>query len=112
MSFLKEQLTEAAINVLDEAVRKVGTSTKNKRLAGRRAFVNRIRNGKVQMRHMVSQVDNFKVVNGQLVMMKPEERRKRKRAAKISARKRAVKQAQILRKRQISMRRRQSRFGN
>lgn len=53
-SDLKEFLTSLAIASLDESVRKVGQSTKNKRLAGRRAFVNRIRDGKVQIRHMVS----------------------------------------------------------
>lgn len=99
MSDFKDILSEVAVELLPEAVRKVVKSTKNRRLAGRRAFVNRIRDGHVQIRHEVSEVDNFKIQNGQMVMMKPEERRKRKRAAKISARKRSVKQAQILRKR-------------
>lgn len=44
-------------------------------------------------------------------MMKPEEIRKRKRAARIAARKRSTKMSQILRKRSISMNKRKARFG-
>lgn len=104
---IHETLTEMAYDsIISEKL------DRNKRKAGRRSMVNRIRQGKVQIMHTVSEVPGFKVVNGQLVMMKPEERRKRKRAARITARKRSVKMAQILRKRNISLRKRKARFGD
>ena len=100
---VKDKLTELALDLLPEAV--------TRRDMGRKALVSRVRNGKVQINHAVSQVQNFKIVDGKLVMMKPEEIRKRKRAARIAARKRSTKMSQILRKRSISMNKRKARFG-
>lgn len=100
---IQDKLTELALELLPEAV--------TRRQVGRKALVSRVRNGKIQMNHPVSEVNNFKIVDGKLVMMKPEEIRRRKRAARIAARKRSTKMSQILRKRSISMNKRKARFG-
>lgn len=79
---------------------------------GRTAIVNRVRGGQIQMRKTVSQTQGYKIVDGGLVKMSPEEMRRRKFAAKISARKRRSMVAQIVRNRKISLRKRDSRFGS
>ena len=84
---------------------------KNKRVTGRTAVVNRIRGGKVQFRKVTSQARGFKIKGGQLVRMQPQEIRRRKRAAKISARKRKQEQGRINRARKISLKLRKTRLG-
>jgi homoaconitase/3-isopropylmalate dehydratase large subunit len=63
----------------------------------------RIRKGKVQRRKRVSNVPGMTMRGGKLTRMKPAERRKRKWAAKRTARKLKSKKVQILRKRRFSM---------
>jgi hypothetical protein len=63
----------------------------------------RIRKGKVQRRRRVSNVPGMTMRGGKLTRMKPAERRKRKWAAKRTARKLKSKKVQILRKRRFSM---------
>lgn len=107
MSWVKtvlEERAEAMIEgLLDEAI--------NRRKMGRTVLVNRIRGGKVQMRVQKSAVKGFRLKDGKLVRMSPAEIRKRKRGAKISARKRKTEMAQILRNRRISLMKRKSRLG-
>jgi hypothetical protein len=63
----------------------------------------RIRKGKVQRRRRVSNVPGMTMRGGKLTRMKPAERRKRKWAARRTARKLKSKKVQILRKRRFSM---------
>lgn len=81
------------------------------RKMGRKELVSRIRNGKVQMNHLISAVKHYKIVDGQLVQMKIDEIRARKRGAKIASRKRKSEHVQIQRNRKNSLRKRHSRFG-
>lgn len=98
LDMVADAITEAAMN-------------KNSKQFGRMKIVNRIRNGKVQMRVVKSAVGGFKVVNGNLVRMSPLELRNRKRGAKISARKRKTEMAKILRNRKLSLQKRKARLG-
>ena len=68
----------------------------------------RIRKGKVQRRKRVSAVKGFTLRHGQLTRMTPMERRHRKMAARRSKFKRRAKLGQALRKRKMSLRRRNS----
>jgi hypothetical protein len=63
----------------------------------------RIRGGKVQRRRRVSNVPGMTMRGGKLTRMKPAERRKRKFAARKTARKLKAKRVQILRKRRFSL---------
>lgn len=89
----------------------VPSYNKNKIAMGRFSIVNRIRGGKVQMRHMVSEAIGYKISDGKLIRMTPTEIRRRKIAAKRSAIKRRGQVAAIVRKRGISLRKRSMRFG-
>lgn len=84
-----------------------------KRTIGRIAIVNRIRNGKVQMNKKVNVMGKgYKLLaSGQVIKMTPREILVRKIAAKRGARKRQVEMASIVRKRMLSMRRRNSQMG-
>lgn len=84
-----------------------------KRTIGRIAIVNRVRNGKVQMNKKVNIMGKgYKLtVTGQVVKMTPREILVRKIAAKRGARKRQMEMASIVRKRMMSMRRRNSQMG-
>lgn len=84
---------------------------KNNISMGRFSVVNRIRGGKVQLRHMVAEAVGYKISDGKLVRMSPMEIRRRKIAAKRSVIKRRGKVAAIVRKRGLSMRKRNMRFG-
>jgi hypothetical protein len=68
----------------------------------------RIRKGKVQRRKKVSAVKGFTMRHNQMVRMSPMERRHRKMAARLSKFKRRAKLGQALRKRKMSLRRRNS----
>ena len=68
----------------------------------------RIRKGKVQRRKRVSAIKGFTLRHGQLTRMSPTERRHRKMAARRSKFKRRAKLGQALRKRKMSLRRRNS----
>lgn len=70
--------------------------------------INRIRQGKIQKRVLVSRVHGYKVENGKLVKMSPQEMRHREIAQKKAARKRKSKVAQIIRKMKISLRKRKT----
>ena len=78
---------------------------------GKLGIVDRVRGGHVQLRKKQSESKGYKVLNGTIVKMTPEESRKRKISAKISARKRRGMMAQIDRKRNISLRVRTNRLG-
>lgn len=67
----------------------------------------RIRGGKIQRRKKVSNVPGMTLRGGKLTRMSPAERRKRKLGAKIAARKTKSKRSQILRKRKMSLMKRQ-----
>jgi hypothetical protein len=66
----------------------------------------RIRNGKVQRRKRLSAVQGYTIRGGKMVRMSPQERRHRKMAARRAKFKRRVKLRQSLRKRKMSLRRR------
>jgi hypothetical protein len=68
----------------------------------------RIRKGKVQRRKKVSGVKGFTFRGGRMIRMSPMERRNRKMAARRSKFKRRAKLGQALRKRKMSLRRRNS----
>jgi hypothetical protein len=70
---------------------------------GRTGLVNRIRGGKLQWRHLVSEQQGFKILDGSLVKMTPQEMRHRRIAARIGARKRSAEIAQITRRRNLSL---------
>ncbi len=68
----------------------------------------RIRKGKVQRRKKVSAIKGFTMRGGRMIRMSPMERRHRKMAARKSKFKRRAKLGQALRKRKMSLRRRNS----
>ena len=80
------------------------------RTMGRVAIVDRIKGGKLQIRHIVNEVAGFKIIDGQLVKMTPEEIRDRKRGAKVAVRKRRGEQAQIDRNLHLSLLKREQRL--
>lgn len=84
----------------------------NFKAAGRLAIVNRVRGGDVQMRKLISTIQGWKVVDGTLVKMTPDEVRRRKRGAKIAARKRESEMSQVNRQRMLSMKIRQNRLAH
>ena len=87
-------------NTLDEA---------NITRMGRTKLVRvRIRGGKVQRRKKVSAVKGYTLRGGKMVRMSAQERMHRKRAARKSKFKRRAKLRQALRKRKMSLRRRNS----
>jgi len=70
--------------------------------------VNRVRDGIVQRRKVVSTTPGYKVLDGKLVRMSSQEKMHRRIAQRKAARKRAPKLALILRKRTKSLRKRTS----
>jgi len=70
--------------------------------------VNRVRAGKVQRRHIVSATTGYKIINGKLVRMSSMEKRHRRIAQIVGARKRRSKVSVMLRRRKISLRKRTS----
>ena len=64
--------------------------------------VNRIRNGQVQRRKLVSVTPGYKLIGGKLVRMSSQEKMHRRLAQKKAARKRKPKLVLILRKRKKS----------
>ena len=83
---------------------------KNRRVVGRVAIVNRVRNGKVQMLKKESTTKGYKIQNGQIVKMNYIEMRRRQIGARIASRKRRLEQTTINRKRALSMRLRNTRL--
>lgn len=69
---------------------------------------NRVRGGKIQRRKMVSMRPGYRMQDGKLVRMSATEKRKRHLAQIRAARKRKPIMSRILRKRKLSLRRRQS----
>lgn len=69
-------------------------------------FVNRVRNGKIQRRHKVSNQEGYRFQDGKLVRMSPREKLNRKRAQRRGAIKRRAKVARSLRRRKISLHKR------
>lgn len=67
----------------------------------------RIRGGKIQRRKKVANVPGMTLRGGKLTRMSPAERRRRKLGAKKAARKSRAKQTQMLRKRRMSLMKRQ-----
>ena len=68
--------------------------------------VNRVRDGIIQRRKIVSATPGYKVLGGKLVRMSSQEKMHRKIAQRKAARKRAPKLALILRKRTKSLKKR------
>ena len=72
------------------------------------ARINRVRGGQIQRRKIISQRPGYRMQDGKLVRMSSMEKRKRHIAQVRAARKRKPMMARILRKRKLSLRRRQS----
>ena len=70
--------------------------------------VNRVRDGIIQRRKIVSATSGYKVLGGKLVRMSSQEKMHRRIAQRKAARKRAPKLALILRKRTKSLKKRTS----
>ena len=70
--------------------------------------VNRVRGGQIQRRKMISQRPGYRMQDGKLVRMSSMEKRKRHLAQMKAARKRKPMMTRILRKRKLSLRRRQT----
>jgi len=103
------QLNKVAAKAMEEALAEAYNP--NKKTYGKVDVVNRIKGGKVQLRKKTSNTKGYKIENGNLVRMSPTEMRNRRRAARISSRKRKQEMARILRNRRISMQRRKMRLG-
>lgn len=74
--------------------------------AARFSVVNRVRGGKVQRRHKVSNMPGYRFQDGRLVRMSSREKLHRKLAQRKGAIKRRAKVSTALRKRKISIRKR------
>lgn len=72
------------------------------------AKVNRVRGGQIQRRKMVSQRPGYRMQDGKLVRMSSMEKRKRHLAQMKAARKRKPMMTRILRRRKLSLRRRET----
>ena len=70
--------------------------------------VNRVRGGQIQRRKMISQRPGYRMQDGKLVRMSSMEKRKRHLAQMKAARKRKPMMTRILRRRKLSLRRRQT----
>lgn len=119
---IKSRLMEKALNAVTAMLEaEIATNTQmpaagrpadqHHRHIGKMGIVDRVRGGKLQYRKKKSDVKGFKLVNGSIVKMTPQEIRKRKISGKISARKRRAQMASIIRKRALSLRIRGARLG-
>jgi hypothetical protein len=72
------------------------------------ARVNRVRGGQIQRRKIISQRPGYRMQDGKLVRMSSMEKRKRHLAQVKAARKRKPIMTRILRKRKLSLRRRET----
>jgi hypothetical protein len=72
------------------------------------AKVDRVRGGKIQRRKKVSMRPGYRMQNGKLVRMTSMEKRKRHLAQVRAARKRKPMMTRILKRRKLSLRRRQT----
>jgi hypothetical protein len=70
--------------------------------------INRVRGGKIQRRKMVSKRPGYRMQDGKLVRMTTMEKRKRHLAQVRAARKRKPMMTRILKRRKLSLRRRQT----
>ena len=103
---IEERLTEEKARI---ALEMFDLEEGNIQRMGRMKLVRvRIRKGKVQRRKKVSAVKGFTMRGGRMIRMSPMERRHRKMAARKSKFKRRAKLGQALRKRKMSLRRRNS----
>jgi len=103
---IEERLTEEKAKI---ALEMFDLEEGNIQRMGRMKLIRvRIRKGKVQRRKKVSAVKGFTMRGGRMIRMSPMERRHRKMAARRSKFKRRAKLGQALRKRKMSLRRRNS----
>lgn len=102
-------LNKTAANLMESLLGEAYNA--NKKTYGKVVVVNRIKGGKVQLRKKTSGAKGYKIKNGNLVRMSPNEIRNRKRAARIASRKRKQEMSKILRNRKISMQKRKMRLG-
>ena len=72
------------------------------------ARINRVRGGQIQRRKIISQRPGYRMQDGKLVRMSSMEKRKRHLAQMKAARKRKPMMTRILRRRKLSLRRRQT----
>lgn len=103
-----EEVSSALNQIAAELVEDYTVDVVNDALeeAARYSLINRVRGGKVQRRHKVSNVSGYRFQNGRLVRMSAREKLHRKIAQRKAAIKRRAHFAQSLRKRKISIRKR------
>lgn len=89
-----------------------GMNTRNKVERGRAAIVNRVRGGKLQLKKLVSNSKGYKIDDGSIIRMKPQEIKRRRIGAKFASKKRRNQRASIDRKTKLSLRFRARRLGD
>ena len=104
---LRETLEESFDTELLE-----GMNNRNKVERGRAAIVNRVRGGKLQLKKLVSNSKGYKIDDGSIIRMKPQEIKRRRIGAKFASKKRRNQRANIDRKTKLSLRFRARRLGD
>ena len=95
------------MSLVSEIVREIIAEANVQRMGRKKLIRARVRGGKVQRRQKVSNVPGMTIRGGQLKRMSAAERRRRKLGAKKGARKTQMKRTQMLRKRKMSLMKRQ-----
>jgi len=105
----EQKLEIIKLRIVKEESEKLGLTEANIQKMGRTKIVRiRIRAGKVQRRKKFSTVLGYTIRGGRLVRMSSQERRHRKMGARRAKIKLRSKKSQILRKRNISLRKRKA----
>jgi hypothetical protein len=86
------------------------TESAHRRDFGKVAIVDRVKGGQIQIRKLVNETAGYKIVDGNLVKMTPEEIRDRRRGARIAVRKRRGQEAKIERHLHASLKKREARL--
>lgn len=89
-----------------------GMNNRNKVERGRAAIVNRVRGGQLQLKKLVSNSKGYKIDDGSIIRMKPQEIKRRRIGAKFASKKRRNQRANIDRKTKLSLRFRARRLGD
>lgn len=96
------------MSLISEVVREIIAEANVQKMGRKKLVRARVRGGKVQRRKVVSAVKGYTIRGGRLVRMRPQERLKRKLAARRAKVKRRAKMARALVKRKRSLRKRTS----
>ena len=91
------------MSIISEIVREIIAEANVQKMGRKKLIRARIRGGKIQRRKVFSAVKGFTIRGGKLVRMKPQERLRRKMAARRAKIKRKAKMARALLKRKRSL---------